>query len=260
MTISARGSYRLTSVLSFNSVFGPLSTSFIEIAAQDVDLDLNGFALRCSNVLTGDPCTGTPAAGVSLSGVARRVRIHDGSISGMPGDGVFGVNSSQLQLENLLVSESGRDGLQANTGSRIEGCTIVDSTQQGIVAGTDSILIRNVVQSSGGNGFSVGQGAVVRANTSSGNGGTGFRINGDSLVDGNTATQNQIGFSLLGSQSGGGLARDNVANANSGLGMSMDANWVFTSNVVQGNNGGGAQTAGGTQGAGNYCGTTPGCP
>ena len=150
VTLSTRGSYRLTSVLSFNSVFGPLSSSFIEITGQDVDLDLNGFGLRCSNVLTGDPCTGTTAAGVSLTGVARKVRIHDGSISGMPGDGVFGVNSSQIQLENLRVSESGRNGLQANTGSRIEGCTVVDSAQQGIVAGTDSIVSRNVVQNSGG--------------------------------------------------------------------------------------------------------------
>lgn len=260
VTITAPGSYRLTSNLSFNGLFGPPSTNFVEVNAGDVDFDLNGFAIRCANALTGAPCTGSTISGVSIAAFAKRVRVHDGSFFGMPGDGVFGVNSGEIVLERLRASESGRNGLQAGGGSRVERCTVEGSAQLGLVVGFDSIVIGNVVRDSGDVGLSVGSGSVVRGNTSNDNASTGIRAVGDSVVEGNTAGRNQIGFSLADTQAGGGLARDNVANGNTGLGMSLGPSWVFTDNVVQGNNSGANQTSGGIQGTGNYCGTTLGCP
>ena len=265
VTITGSGSYLLTSNLSFNSVFGPPSTNFIEIDAPDVDLDLNGFSIRCVNALTGGLCTGSATVnGIWITGTARgpaeRARVHDGSLVGMPFHGVLGINATGVVVQNLRVSASGGRGLFLDVKSRVEGCLVEGSASLGISLGRRSIAVGNVVEGSGDNGLEVGEVSIVRGNISSGNAGVGIRVLGDSVVEGNTASQNQSGFALVAGSSPGGLARENVANGNAGLGMSLSSGWVYTNNVLQGNNGGGSQTSGGIQGAGNYCGLTLGCP
>jgi hypothetical protein len=266
VTIAARGSYRLTSNLSYNPAISPLSSNFIEITVNDVQLDLNGFSIVCRNVLTGTPCRGaTPLSAESaiLVGVDQ-VRIRNGIIGGMPGNAILGVNGAKLDIRDLTVRDSGRIGIEAGFDSHIESCTVADTASTGIVAPVGSSVIGNIVRDSGGDGYLVGSTGIVRNNVARSNGGSGFRITGSVVVQGNTSTLNsQHGFRLIdASLDTGGLARDNVANRNSGFGLSMGSAWGFTDNVAAGNNGGNAnpQTSGGIAGSGNFCGASLGCP
>ncbi|HKJ16913.1 MAG TPA: right-handed parallel beta-helix repeat-containing protein [Xanthomonadales bacterium] len=260
VTITIPGSYRLTGNLGLNNVAGPPQVNLININNDDVSLDLNGFAIRCSNALTGNPCGGGNSVAIFVQG--EQVRIFDGIIFGFPTAGISGINGENFHIENLIVSDIAGSGITVGIRSRIEDCTVNDTGGRGISAGFDSLIIKNTVRGAGDDGIWVGAYSLVRNNTSNGNTGNGFRVNGESIVASNIASNNQRGFSLASAQDGGGLARDNTANGNASFGMSMSSEWVFSGNVLQNNNSGNAnpQTSGGIQGAGNICGTTPGCP
>ena len=262
VTITGRGSYRLTSDLRFNSVLGPPSANCVEISGDDVDLDLNGFAITCSNVLTGAACGGSSAIGILVDGAAARARIRNGAIFGVPGHGIRAINSIGLEVVDVRITETGAFGINGSIRSRVHGCTVTDTGNGGILAGVASVVTDNVVQGAGGGGIQAGEGSVVRGNVARNNAEFGFQVNGDSLVEGNTSSLNQVGFQLSDSASAGGLPRGNTATRNTGLGFSLGSQWLFTGNVAQANNRGSLapQTAGGIEGPGNACGATLGCP
>ncbi len=259
VTITIPGSYRLTGNLGISNLAGPPQVNLITIFSDEVSLDLNGFSIRCSNAITGSPCGGGNSAAVSVEG--NQVRIHNGTIYGAPLAGIRGINGENIHLENLIVRDIAGSGINVGIRARISGCTVHNTGGRGISAGFDSIITGNNVRSTGDSGIWVGAYSVVRENVSSGSSQSGFRVNGQSTVISNTASDNRTGFSLTSSQ-GGGLARDNTATGNTNFGMSMSSDWVYAGNVIQENNGGNAnpQTSGGIEGAGNYCGTTLGCP
>ena len=154
-TISNSGSYYLTGILT-----GQAATNGITIVANDVTLDLHGFALVG---VTGS------LSGIVVSGSRTNVAVRNGSIRSWGSQGVDGGSIRAGRFDHLLVSTNGSTGLEAGTACVINEC---------------------VAYANGGYGISVADGCVVVHCTASGNRLSGF-YGSWSRFEGCTANFNQ---------------------------------------------------------------------
>ena len=133
VTITQPGGYVLASVL----VVPDATTSAIVIAADHVNLNLNGFAILgpvdCSGGLY--PCAGTSAnprtggKGIVTDTVRFNITIRNGTIQGMGGTGIQLAGDSHL-IEYVHVRSNGFGGIDI-TSSADQGASIVQhSTAQ----------------------------------------------------------------------------------------------------------------------------------
>lgn len=201
VTITAPGSYRLTSNLSTNSN----AVSVIRFDVEDVHLDLGGFVISGPVTCTGTPvvCTG---ASVGLQGFG---------VQATPGHG---------SVRNGTVRGLGRAGIGAGDGMRVERVHALENGTYGIAGewGSDGWIVSEcIVRNNGGAGISLfsgtGQGTLVRNNTVFGNGGVGIANNG--LLIGNVVRNNtDYGTSanakisqnvFVGNKAGGNTAQTN---------------------------------------------------
>ncbi len=102
-TINQCGSYFLTDCLT-----GVSGQNGITINADDVTLDLNGFALL-----------GVPGSfdGITVPAGRTNLTVRNGTVSDWGQDGVDAAGATDSRLENLLASGNGNDGLRAGTES-----------------------------------------------------------------------------------------------------------------------------------------------
>lgn len=224
ISINAPGYYVLTS----NLVVPNQNTTAIQVNANNVTIDLNGFAIQGPNVCVTDgftvaqPCTlpsSSPlATGIGVdagTGVAFNVlntRIINGTIDGVGGIGIF-----------------------ANVNARIEGVNISNTGSYGVY--TFGGVIRDVlVRACGATGI-LTSGAVIKDSRSIFNRGAGLQTGNSSVITGNIIATNQS------------------------YGMILTGNSRYTDNVLDNNNGGNGnpQTSGGTAAGVNTCGSGP-CP
>jgi len=150
VTITESGSYRLTSNLTTDSV----NTTLIEVNANNVSIDLNGFSLLGPNAGAG---TGD---GINASGNVHTT-IRNGSIQGMGSDGI--VIGSTSYLEELVVVQNGGRGIAASgsIGSLFRRLVVWGNDNGGVVSaggsfGLNHIMDSTVTINSGGgvvNGF-----------------------------------------------------------------------------------------------------------
>lgn len=115
VTITAPGSYRLTS----NLVTGGTNTTLIEINANNVTLDLNGFALIGPATCTGTPvtsCSGTGSGfGVDING--DRATVHNGSIQGSGSACISAtLSNTESRIYDLTLDQCGGDGIVISNG------------------------------------------------------------------------------------------------------------------------------------------------
>jgi parallel beta-helix repeat protein len=155
-SISASGSYYLTASLSTNSGSG------ITITADNVTVDLNGFALA-----------GAPGSvnGIFVSGVHNNIVIENGVVSSWGTAGFSMFNARNSCVRNVQVFGNGTAGISFGSYGRVEGCTS---------------------SSNGTTGFIIGFGSVVKGCTAATNGGTGFMVDDGSAVIDCTATDNTL--------------------------------------------------------------------
>lgn len=172
VTITAPGSYRLTSNLSTDSN----AVSVIRFDVEDVHLDLGGFVISGPVTCTGTPvvCTG---ASVGLQGFG---------VQATPGYG---------SVRNGTVRGLSHAGIGAGDGMRVERVHALENGTYGIAGnwGSDGWIVSEcIVRSNGGAGIwlfsGTGQGTLVRNNTVFGNGGVGIANNG--LLIGNVVRNN----------------------------------------------------------------------
>lgn len=153
--ISEPGSYVLTS-----NITGVAAQHGIEISANNVTLDLNGFQL-----------SGAPGGldGIHfIGGNVASVAVVNGSIVHWSGNGINGPNTRNARLHGLLVGACGAAGIvigegasvtdcvfRANEiglradGSTVMGCTATNNTGDGIDA-TNSLIQSNTAVNNGG--------------------------------------------------------------------------------------------------------------
>lgn len=264
-TISASGSYKLTSSLS------QLSTTLdgIDITANDVTLDLNGFTVIagkvCNWASTGSSCPGSNTGQVLINISGSRVTVKNGNVRGSNGDGID-VTGDQVVLDGVNVSNTGWRGIYssvshlpptiANSSVTLSGGSGFLSFAGGQVGGVvrnstfsnnysgmqlDQGLIENVVASYNvAYGISAG-GSTINHATVFGNGDIGVysgRVVRDSVSDQN----GNDGFNNSGVPT---LYINAYAEGNVGKGFNLTANSCYSNIGADGNTAG--QIVGGVQ-------------
>jgi hypothetical protein len=173
--ISRAGSYYLTENLEQSAGVGG-----IEIAAQNVTLDLNGFAVLSTTATSG-------VAIQSNGGVA--ITVMNGTVSGWSGSGI--VLGSSCTVRNVTVqSILGPYGINVFSGV-VESCTVRSAGQIGIEVGNNSVVRNCVVQLSSLHGINAGSHSKVENCVSSDNGGNGI-LALSTLITGCTAVNNDL--------------------------------------------------------------------
>jgi parallel beta-helix repeat protein len=201
--ISTPGSYYLA-----GNVVGTSGKRGIEIASNDVTIDLNGFAMLGA--------TGSDSGIETLSGFVG-VRIHNGVISGWGDDGVampFGGGGSTL-IEDLVVVGNADSGIGCGTGAIVRACVARSNGGLGIYAGSACKIIECASISNGGTGILVGDGSVVANCVSISNADDGMYLSGGSRAIENNVTQNGLDGIFL---SGESVATGNFCGSNGRLG------------------------------------------
>jgi len=133
--ISSRGSYVLTGDLN-----PPADVIGIQVDADDVNIDLNGFAIRGNLVCVPNSCTGTgPSAAISVPASpltnGRRCSVRNGSITG--------VGTAVVLRDEALV----------------DALSVSNTSSHAIVLGPRSLATRNRITAVGRSALSLGAGS-----------------------------------------------------------------------------------------------------
>jgi hypothetical protein len=267
-TICARGSYILTSNLAVLST----TTDAIDINADDVILDLNGFSVSSGNTCTGggpnvgNSCYGSGATSQVLINISgSRVVLKNGNVLGSRGDGIHitrddvtvdGVQLSQSSFRGVYVAVNGDPPSILNSSVTLNGGPGYLSNSNGTGGG----LIRNSSFSYNYSGVQLEQGVMdhvvanwnigygIQAGSSTlngasaiGNGSTGIlygRVVRDAVSDQNVVD----GF---GNGSNSTVYINSSAIGNSGKGFNLTSTACYSNIQASSNTGG--QISGGVQ-------------
>ena len=212
--ITQPGSYYLTT-----NIVGVSGKRGIQIQANNVTLDLNGFSL--SGVSGAFQGIYFPFATMT------NVMVYNGIISGWTG-GIYQLGPNGM-LERLDVSGNAGDGIYCSDGCLIRGCTINGNGQNGIfVNGSGSLVVNNncagnnTANSASAAGISVwGSRNRVEGNHVTGSGPSGYGI----YVANSTSYTNNI--VIQNSVEGGGANNYSYNNSQS-VGPLINVSGVIT--------------------------------
>lgn len=222
LTISQPGSYRLAGNLTVPNA----NTGAIEITANGVTIDLNGFVIKGVTVCSYDS-QGSSTVQCNLTGTGVGISFPGGSEIGPNG---------YVEVTNGTISGMGSHGVRLNTVSgntQVSRVRLIGNGGSGVVAaGVVSDCIAD-----GNGGIGIAASGVIRNSVAVANGEDGFRIiSSTGTVLGNFSTLNGgFGLRFLSAASGG-----------------------YGQNVVVANRGG--TVSNGLQLSGNVCNNTTTCP
>ena len=214
VTLSESGSYRLSSNLSAEG-------TAIEIAANHITLNLNGFRLKGDG--TGQGVTDN---GASLSGIA----VSNGTITNFD-DGINLRSSENNMVSKVRTINNFGHGMKIGVNSTVSGNASIGNGKNGFDILGDSIVTDNVAKGNGFNGiFSDGEGNTVTGNTASSNHGRGISLASGTVI-GNTASNNNDD----GISASGATLVNNTANLNKGNGFIIGCPSNLIGNTAVGN-------------------------
>lgn len=221
--ITQPGSYYLT-----GNAAGASGRNGIEVASDNVTIDLNGFAL-----------VGVTGAlnGVQASGQGG-VTIRGGTINGWPQAGVTGGgNGNTVVCEDLIVRGNMGRGLDLVDNSRVARCSVVGNTGLGLRLGSGSLAESCVIQGNGLGGAEVLSGSALVNSTIAFNGGVSVLLNGDGASCRENVIRinagNTVGIRVAGLD---GLIEDNrITGASSASQIGLQLQSSSARNVVKGN-------------------------
>lgn len=182
--ITEPGSYYLT-----GNVIGVAGKNGIEVAVDNVTIDLNGFQLiGMENSREGICVTATGS---------RLVSIRNGSVRGWGESGVCTVNVSGSVLLELRAWNNAGRGIEAGPSAVIRNCTAQANLLEGITVGNNGSLSGCTVQENTGAGMVLGNGSVVDGCTSGHNLGVGIIAGTGCTLTSTTVRYNGVdGFQL----------------------------------------------------------------
>jgi len=120
IVIDASGSYVLTSNLQVSTNF-----NCIQIAADNVTLDLNGFALI-------GPGTGSAGSGIYV-GSNNNITIMNGTVRDFRSSGIYFLSGAKNQLKDLRCINNGQAGIDVEQAT-VVNCITEDNATNGIKA------------------------------------------------------------------------------------------------------------------------------
>jgi parallel beta-helix repeat protein len=253
-TISQPGSYYLTT-----NIVGVSGSNGISISANNVTLDLNGFALQG---VSGSE------VGIDIPLAQTNITVRNGSLSGWdPGVESSAASSANMVFERLNVSASAtsfgfditgncvvRDcncqdngsGIYCQGAAVISGCTADNNGDNGILCTGSAIISGCAADNNGDNGIEVYFGAVSGCNVQN-NGEDGIFIESGTVSGCNVQDNTESGIEVfLYAVVSGCDVSDNT-----GSGISLVSFGTGVS-VVVGNNCNGNNSSGSTSGGGIY--------
>jgi hypothetical protein len=203
LVIGAPGSYRLKS----NITVPDANTTAISITADDVTLDLNGYAIIGPVVCTGVPVTSCAPSGTAngIDSAKVDITVMNGTVRGMGRSGIsLGIRA---RVKEVRAVSNGFRGIETGSEATITSSTAASNGDSGITAGDSATITGNVAEGNAFDGISA-SGAVMSSNTAQRNGGNGINADSSTTIIGNSASLNG-GFGIQ----GGGYAH-NVSNIN----------------------------------------------
>jgi hypothetical protein len=188
VTISQPGSYRLSGNLQLPDA----ATTGIEITADNVTLDLNGFTIAGPNVCTPNPtrCTfsggGIGVMAVGPPGVVspENVRVMNGVVRGMGGHGIRMMGDGTL-VQNVVSTNNGGPGIVVGEGSIIDSVAKLNQSGAAIVG----LIVRGCTAANNVFGIFVRPGGIASGNVAISNAATGISLT-NATATGNTANNN----------------------------------------------------------------------
>ena len=261
VTITQPGSYILASNLDLRQLSNPKDQTAIQVAVDNVRIDLNGFS-----IIGITSCAGTPptcnlrGTGRGISSTNRGITLVNGTVRGMGGDGI-NVGDGAL-IENVQATSNGLDGIHVGNASTVRGSKAQSNADDGIMAGDAATLTGNTAQGNGDDGIEAGQGSTVTGNTANADADDGIVAKGQCTVTGNTSTKN-LGDGIVANS--GSVVKDNSASGQTAhFGLNLGPAAAYAGNVLTDNNGpagnNNPQVSGGVPIGGNLCGTDAVCP
>lgn len=221
VTISVPGSYYFTTNLT-----GVSGTNGITVAANDVTLDLNGFALIG---VTG------ATAGITSTATVVNFTLRNGTIRNWPASGIVapGPNGKFEQLN--VYSNSGAFALSAGPYARARQCQVALNAG-GLALGPGGAVSDSVIRNNSSHGIAAGESAHILNCTIYSNSGSGLTLSNASVVESCVIkTNGQNGVVGLANLS---LARCNISqNGSNGVFLTLGGrvtDCVISSNRVDG--------------------------
>lgn len=225
VTISRPGSYRLSSDLTSSQP----DVKFIQIAADNVTLDLGGFSIVGPNVCTTGPTrctysgsgTGIETIRQSSAPYPANVRVMNGTVQGVSGRGILVFGSGSV-VERIRAVMNGDSAIFTNSGAVID--CVVEKNGGGSFAIIASIARGNTVRDNS-YGITVTNG-LAQGNLIFKNGVSGLRAY-YSTVTGNVVSEN-AGFGIEAVCPG--VVKDNTARQNQNANIATNGACTMTDN------------------------------
>jgi hypothetical protein len=176
--ITQPGSYYLTA-----NVQGAVGKAGIEIAASNVTIDLNGFALL-----------GVAGSGAGIVGVGTNIAICNGFIRDWGSMGINLTGHTQSRLNNLNITNCAASGMSVASRSLVRDCLAAFNGANGFAANSDVAFDSCVALFNAVDGFSGTTLFRITRCLSSRNDGFGIRAaaNGYSIITDNVVGENQL--------------------------------------------------------------------
>ncbi len=259
VTLCKSGAYVLTSDLDYDGT----ASGGIVATVDDVSIDLNGMAVRGTNVCTVGAsgwvvggCGGGTNHGVQLG--ARSV-VENGRVIGARGVGVLMDDGGAAR--DLIISDCADSGMLVSGRARVTRITSRRNASRGFSLGT--VVARDIVAlQNGSDGLFVGNSSTIENVTASQNASIGIWLSQGSRLAGFTSERNAAQGLLAqdGAVVDSGSIRDNgVSNANA-FGLFGFGGASFRGVNITASAGGNPSTTSGMANAGgNFCQGVP-CP
>ncbi len=218
--ISLPGSYYLT-----GDLFGAPGKSVIEIAANDVTLDLSGYAV-----------VGTVGSFygifVDFGSSPRGVHIRDGSIRAGAFGGIFAFTMNRSKVSRLSVLGAGGNGISVGDFAEITDCIATDCLGQGITTGVSSLVSRCQATLCTFSGINVSERSRVADCVATSNTNIGIEAGMGSTIERCTTQSNMVYGILANFYS---MVAENTARLNGQDGIRVATGCVVRENLCQGN-------------------------
>ena len=152
----------------------------IEVAADHVTIDLNGFRLE-----------GGTGNGIYTSSGAGYLTVRNGTIRGWAGIGIYS-DAGVAVIEDVAAVRNGATGIDVGPSSRVSGCSAGNNTGVGILVDSNSLVENCIVGNNGSNGIETSDHCRVIDSIASLNVGNGIYASTGSMVSGCVSDYNGL--------------------------------------------------------------------
>ncbi len=208
------GSYYLT-----ENIVGESGKHGIEVAADNVTIDLMGFELRGVR----DSLDGVVVAEGGFVATA----VLNGAAAGWGGTGFDLASGDGARLRDLRAVANGEQGIDTGLNAVVTGCTVLANGRRGIQTGSWATVTDCTASGNGTSGFGGGRTVNYRGCVSTDNLGDGFGLGlGSMIVECSTESNGDAGIAL---------SRECTARGNSCLSNAVGIRTGYGNNRIENN-------------------------